>query len=157
MFGEWTLVRPKYNIPKWIEIRRAYLPDINWIGLISLLVPILIGVIATLGGFGTVLKSLAVFVTLILAYVLPIVIASILGPEKTVNQYFGRLPQIPSAEGETMTCAVSGATGHKSDFVLCPFHENRWISSTACATEMKCNKVCQSSTVTSSTTTDPTF
>lgn len=157
MFGEWTLVRPKYNIPKWIEIRRAYLPDINWIGLISLLVPILLGVIATLGGFGIVMKSLAVFVTLILAYVLPVVIASILGPEKTVNQYFGRLPQIPSADGETMTCAVSGTSGHKSDFVLCPFHGNRWISSTTCATEMKCNKVCQSSTVTSSATTDPTF
>lgn len=153
-FGEWTLVRPKYKIPKWTEIRRAYLSDINWIGLVSLLVPIALGVIATVGGFGTVLQSLAVFFTLILSFVSPLIIASILGEEKTVKQYFSRLPVIPDVKSETMTCAASGETGHKSDFVLCPFHHNSWISSTTCATEMKCNKMCQSRKIPSSVSVD---
>ncbi|WP_428911965.1 purine-cytosine permease family protein [Niallia sp. Krafla_26] len=156
-FGEWTLVRPKYKIPKWLEIRRAYLPDINKIGLTSLIAPIIIGLIATFGGFGTVLQSLAVFFTLILAFILPAIIAAILGEEKTVKQYFSRLPEIPNTTEETLSCAVTGAIGHKSDFVKCPFHENNWISSSTCATEMKCNKMCQTSGIPSSVPADPTF
>ena len=156
-FGEWTLVRPKYNIPKWLEIRRAYLPDINKIGLTSLLVPIVIGLIATVGGLGTVLQSLAVFFTLILAFVLPAIIAAILGEEKTVKQYFNRLPEIPETNEETLTCSVTGAVGHKSNFVKCPFHNNNWISASSCATEMKCNKLCQSSELTNVIPADPTF
>ena len=156
-FGEWTLVRPKYNIPKWVEIRRAYLPDINKIGLTSLLVPIVIGLIATVGGFGTVFQSLAVFFTLILAFVLPAIIAAILGEEKTVKQYFNRLPETPETNVETLTCSVSGEVGHKSNFVKCPFHANNWISATSCATEMKCNKLCQSSELNNVIPADPTF
>ncbi|QCJ42518.1 hypothetical protein FAY30_11690 [Bacillus sp. S3] len=142
-FGEAMLVRPLYNIPKWSEFRRAYLPNINWIGFTSLLVSIIVGMAATLGIWGDILKALSVFVSLLLAFILPVVMAAALGKEKTIQQYFKRIPEIPSVESDTMTCFVTGETEHKSDFVLCPFHSDNWISSTACATETRCNKMCQ--------------
>lgn len=142
-FGEALLVRPRYKIPKWSEFRRAYLPNINWIGFTSLIIPIIIGMMATIGVWGDVLKASSVFVSLLLAFIFPIIIATVLGKEKTIQQYFKRIPEVPTVEADTMTCFVTGETEHKSDFVLCPFHDNNWISSTACATETKCNKMCQ--------------
>lgn len=147
MFGELLLVRPLFNIPRWSEIRRAYLPDFNWVGFLSMTLPIIFGMLATFGVLGEALRALSVFVTLILSFVLPLVIATILGKEKTVRQYFKRLPDVPNSKDELMTCSVIGTTEHKSDFVLCPFHDGKWISSTACATELKCKKICQTSSI----------
>jgi cytosine permease len=142
-FGEALLVRPRYKIPKWSEFRRAYLPNINWIGFTSLIIPIIIGMMATLGVWGDELRASSVFVSLLLAFIFPVVLATVLGKEKTVQQYFKRIPVVPIVETDTLTCFVTGQTEHKSDFVLCPFHGDNWISSTTCATETKCNKMCQ--------------
>lgn len=143
--GETLLVRPKYKIPTWSEIRRAYLPSVNWLGFSSLVVSILFGSIATLGTWGLAMQSISVFGTLILAFILPIIIALLLGKERVVKQYFGRIPDLPVSKPDTMECAVTGAKEHKSDFVLCPFHQN-WITSTACASDTGCGKVCQTQT-----------
>ena len=148
MFGELLLVRPLFNIPRWSEIRRAYLPDFNWIGFVSIIVPIIFGMLATFGVLGEVLRASSVFATLILSFVLPLVIAITLGKEKTFRQYFKRIPDVPTtSKDELMTCSVIGATKHKSDFVLCPFHQGQWISSTACATEVKCKKMCHTPSI----------
>ncbi|MGJ9385730.1 purine-cytosine permease family protein [Salipaludibacillus sp. CF4.18] len=143
-FGEHLLVRPFYSIPKWGEIRRGYLPDINWIGFSSLVVPILIGLIASFGVWGEGLQAMAVFVSLVLSFIMPVVIARMLGKEKVVKQYFGRIPEVPKTNSATMNCFVTGETHHKSDFVFCPFYDDNWISSSTCAGELNCKKMCQS-------------
>ena len=153
-FGESMLVRPLYKIPKWSEFRRAYLPNINWIGFTSLIVPIFIGILATMGVWGDAFMASSVFVSLLLAFIFPVVLALVLGKERTIQQYFKRIPEIPIVETETMTCFVTAETEHKSDFVLCPFHGDNWISSKACATETKCNKVCQINSVTNTVPVD---
>jgi len=142
-FGETFLVRPIYHIPKWSEIRRAYLPNINWIGFSSLIVSIIIGLLATIGVWGEAFRAMAVFISLFLAFILPIAIASLLGRERVVKQYFTRIPEIPDTDSDTMTCFVTKKVQHKSDFVLCPFHDDNWIASTTCAMEDKCGKMCQ--------------
>lgn len=143
-FGEALLVRPIYHILKWSEYRRAYLPNINWIGFTSLIVPIIIGLLAAVGVWGEALQAMAVFMSLLLAFVLPLVIATVLGKEGVVKQYFARIPEVPDTDSDTLTCFVTEKTQHKSDFVQCPFHGGNWIASTTCAAEDRCGKICQS-------------
>lgn len=107
-----------------------------------------------MGVWGDAFMASSVFVSLLLAFIFPVVLALVLGKERTIQQYFKRIPEIPIVETETMTCFVTGETEHKSDFVLCPFHGDNWISSKACATETKCNKVCQINSVTNTVPVD---
>lgn len=147
VLGENLLVRRRYGIPVWSEFRRAYLPAINWIGFAPMIFPAILGVVGVLGFLGDFIQAASVILTLIVSFLLPVVIANMLGKEKVVRQYFARVPEIAPNESDTMTCSITGETHHRSDFVLCPFHQNKWISSLACATESKCGKMCQKSSV----------
>jgi len=147
VLGEKILVRRKYGIPSWSEFRRAYLPAVNWIGFASFLFPVILGLAGLFGVLGDSFKGAAVVATLFIAFLLPAIIAKWLGKEKVIRQYFARIPEIPPSDSDTMNCAITGETQHRSDFVLCPFHNNTWISSKACASESSCGKVCQTLSV----------
>lgn len=143
VFGEKMLVRRRYGIPSWSEFRRAYLPAVNWIGFASFLFPTILGLAGVIGLFGDSFKATAVPVTFVGSFFLPAILAMLLGKEKVVRQYFARIPEIPESDSDMMDCAITGETLHRSDFVLCPFHNNTWISSKACASESNCGKMCQ--------------
>ena len=142
--GERILVRRRYGIPAWSEFRRAYLPTVNWIGFSSLIFSSALGIAGVSGVLGSHFKAIAVLVILVISFFLPTIIAGFLGKERVVHQYFARIPEIPPSESDEMKCPITGDTNHRSDFVLCPFHDNTWISSKACATESNCGKMCQS-------------
>lgn len=156
IYGESLIVRRLYKIPRVTEIRRGYLPNVNLIGFISLVTSIVIGLLSVAGFLGGFFKAVAVLFTLVLAFTLPIIVARSLGKDKVLHQYYGRLPSIPNTKEDTMTCFKTGETHHKSNFVQCPFYDNQWITSVACASESQCGKMCQSqlgeSTVKASTT-----
>ncbi|WP_301169449.1 purine-cytosine permease family protein [Brevibacillus nitrificans] len=143
-FGELMLVRPLYQIPRWSEFRRAYLPGINWVGFLSLIIPMVPGMMATLGVWGDAWRALSVFFTLALALVMPVILAILLGKQRTWAQYFIRIPDVPEGASDTLTCFVSGETEHVSDFVKCPFYGDQWISSTTCSSESRCKEMCHS-------------
>jgi len=149
ILGENLFVRRKYGIPAWKEFRRAYLPAVNWIGFASFIIPAVFGVLSVLGLFGPVLQAAGVVITFAVSFVMPVIVAALFGKEGVVRQFFARIPEIPPADADTMTCAISGETHHRSDFVYCPFHNGTWISSKACASEAKCGKMCQKSSVSS--------
>lgn len=147
VFGETLLVRRKFGIPVWSEFRRAYLPVINWIGFAAMLFPAILGLLGTFGLFGGFFQAGSVLITLVISFFLPTVMVWLTGKDKVARQYFARIPEIPPNDSETLTCKITGETNHRSDFVLCPYYNDAWISSLACATESNCSKICQRSAV----------
>src|SRR5690606_30022423 len=128
MLGEMWLVRRRLRIPAWSEFRRGYLPAYNRIGLISMWVPTVIGVVMGSGRFGAEAAALAVPVTGILAFLLPAIIAAFMSEEGVVRQYYARAPAPTRKLDEMMVCPIEKIAHHRSDFVLCPYHGNQFIS-----------------------------
>lgn len=144
MLGEFWLVRRRMRMPAWSEFRRAYLPAYNRIGLTSMWIPTAIGVVMASGGFGAEAVALAVPVTGLLAFFFPLLMSLCMSDESVLRQYFARAP-VSTKELEVMhICPIERTAHHRTDFVLCPHHDNQFISSTACASEKHCGARCQS-------------
>jgi purine-cytosine permease-like protein len=149
LFGDWLLVRKKYNIPQWSEFRRGYLPKYNKIGMYSMWIPTIVGVVMASGMFGIVPQVLAVPVTGIAAFIMPGIIAAMMSKETVVKQYFARIPvrlsNVKDHDGEHQ-CAACNNTYHMSDFVVCPFHNGKQLCSNCCSSERSCNSMCHTET-----------
>lgn len=144
MLGEFWLVRRRHGIPKWSEFRRGYLPSYNKIGLLSMWIPTVIGVIMGSGSFGGEAAALAVPITGIMAFFMPVIIASMMNPDNVVRQYYARAPASIKSMSVMELCPIEKMDHHRTDFVLCPFHGEKFISSTACASEKNCGTQCHS-------------
>lgn len=145
LFGDLFLVRKKYGIPEWSEFRRGYLADYNKIGMYSMWVPTIIGLIMGSGAFGVEVQALAVPLTGIASFFMPIIIANMMSKESVLRQYFARIPtkfmgaETAAAEHK---CGICNHSYHKSDFITCPFHSNTYICSHCCASEKQCGTIC---------------
>lgn len=147
LLGDLLLVRKKYGIPQWSEFRRGYAASYNKIGIYSMWFPTIIGILMGTGIFGVKIQVLAVPLTGILSFFLPIIISNLMSRERLLKQYFGRIPEpmpvtADMAEAE-YTCRICSRFYHKSDFVYCPFHGGAYICSTCCASEKNCKLMCQ--------------
>ena len=139
LIGERVLVRDR---PAWAEVRRGYLADWNVVGLISMWVPVAISCVMASGVFGRAGHALAVPFSIVVPFVLPSVIASVLGPEKLARAYLRRSIAVPPVELDEISCVVCSKHYHRSDFALCPFHGDGWICSSCCMAETRCNTMC---------------
>ncbi len=140
--GELWFVRPRHGIPQWAEFRRAYAASYNWIGMISMWLPTIAGVVMGSGRLGTDMQVLAVPVTGVAALVMPGLIGALLSRNRVVAQYFARIPARVAGLQEIHACGRCGESFHRSDFVLCPFNNGAYICSGCCAAEHRCKLVC---------------
>jgi len=142
MLGDFILVRRRFGIPHYSEFRRGYVPSYNKIGLISMWVPTIVGVAMGSGFFGPQISALAVPVTGVAAFLMPAIIVSMMSRESVVRQFFARAPLPTRSLSVIHICPIEKKPHHRSDFILCPYHNNQFISSTACATEKNCGTMC---------------
>jgi len=142
MMGEFWLVRRRIGLPQWSEFRRGYLPSYNKIGLLSMWIPTIIGIAMGSGHFGGEVAALAVPITGIAAFFLPAIISNFMSADGVAREYFARAPASVKSLNVLQLCPIENATHHRTDFVLCPFHGNKFISSTACASEKSCGTMC---------------
>lgn len=142
MLGELWLVRRRARIPEWSEFRRGYLPPYNRIGLISMWIPTVIGVAMGSGHFGAEAAALAVPLMGVAAFFMPVLVARTMSPDNVVRQYYARAPASTRQLQVIEVCPVEKTRQHRSDFVLCPYHGDKFISSTACASEKNCGTQC---------------
>jgi cytosine permease len=144
LFGDLLVVRKKYKIPSWSEFRRGYVAQYNKIGMYSMWLPTIVGVAMGSGLMGLRTQALAVPITFIASFIMPIIISSMMSKETVLNQYFARVPAAMPHTVVEPKCNICNHSYHKSDFVLCPFHQHTFICSHCCASEKKCGTVCQS-------------
>jgi hypothetical protein len=105
-------------------------------------IPTAAGVAVASGVFGAEAAALAVPVTGVMAFLMPALVSLVMTREAVAREYFARAPVAPRSLGVIATCPIEGTRQHRSDFVLCPYYENKFISSTACASERNCKTMC---------------
>jgi hypothetical protein len=125
--------------PAHIEFHRAHLLNVNPVGFGSMVLASLISITAYFGAFGALAVSLAPFLSLALALVLPPVVAL----ATKGRWYLVRTSEFP--EGTThATCGVCEASYDLVDMATCPFH-GAAICSLCCSTDGRCKDRCKPS------------
>jgi len=133
--------KPLKLSPSYIEFRRAYLHDINPVGVGSMLIASLVGIACYLNVFGEVYKALAHFITLGVAFVLAPLIAYFTGG----RFYIARPVEIIAQSGdcETQQCCICQNSFETEDIAFCPAYDGP-ICSLCCSLDSRCQDLCKS-------------
>ncbi len=125
--------------PSFVEFRRAHLYNVNPVGFGSMVIAGGVAMFGYYGAFGTTAAALSPFISLVLAVILPPIIAAATGG----RFYLARTSDLP-ADAEMLPCAVCGGEFDVIDMATCPFHEGT-ICSLCCSTDGKCHDACKTS------------
>lgn len=124
--------------PEGIEFKRAHLYDINPVGIGSLLIASIIGMLAYLGLLGEITKSLTHFVTLAVTFVVVPLIAWI-----TKGRYYlaRQSDNIHLDKGE-YECCICEHHYEPEDMSYCPAYQGN-ICSLCCSLDSRCLDSCK--------------
>jgi purine-cytosine permease-like protein len=125
--------------PSYVEFRRAHLFNVNPVGFGSMVVAAVVSIVAWLGAFGETAAALAPFLSLVIALVLPPVLAI----ATRGRFYLARTSEFPEGTTEA-TCSVCDGTFDIVDMASCPHHSGA-ICSLCCSTEGACHDSCKPS------------
>ncbi|SFU40453.1 hybrid sensor histidine kinase/response regulator [Pseudoduganella namucuonensis] len=122
--------------PKGIEFRRAYLYDINPVGVGAMVLASALSVAAFAGLFGAQAQAFSAFIALGTAFV-----ASPLIAWATKGKYYiARKPQPTSAHSKT--CCICEKEYESDDMAHCPAYQGP-ICSLCCCLDARCNDICK--------------
>jgi signal transduction histidine kinase/CheY-like chemotaxis protein len=129
--------------PRYIEFRRAYLYDINPVGVGALLLSIAVSSLSYLGVFGTMTQILSPFVALITAFAAAPLIAWATGG----RYYLARDPGASDADAlppkiEELRCSICENVFERADMAMCPAYSGP-ICSLCCTLESRCHDACK--------------
>jgi purine-cytosine permease-like protein len=123
--------------PQSIEFRRAYLRNFNPVGFGSMLVSAIVAVAAYYGLFGQALADMSALLALVLALVLPPIVAV-----ATKGRYYlARQPEV-AAGAEPHICVRCSGAFEAVDMADCPFVDGL-ICSLCCSTHGTCHDMCK--------------
>ncbi|MDP1898739.1 MAG: histidine kinase dimerization/phospho-acceptor domain-containing protein, partial [Sulfurimicrobium sp.] len=129
--------------PHGIEFRRAYLYDVNPVGIGAMGIASLLSVLAYVGLFGPEIQPFAIFIALIAALVCSPLIAWL-----TKGRYYiARQPVDLGAgnalAGATHACTLCGKDYEGEDMARCPAYQGN-ICSLCCTLDARCHDQCKS-------------
>ncbi len=124
--------------PPFIEFKRAHLYDINPVGVGSMMLATLMGVLAYSGAMGTTLQALASFVALGVAFASAPAIAAVTGGK----YYLARTPRTVVGGPATVRCCICEHHFEAEDMAQCPAYSGP-ICSLCCSLEARCHDFCK--------------
>ena len=136
LVADLVINKPLGLSPKGIEFRRAYLYDINPVGLGSMIVACIVAFMAYGGVFGTTVQAFSSASALATSFVLAPLIAWATGGAYYITRPVEELPEGLS------TCSVCDYRFDAEDMIHCPFH-NDPICSLCCTLETSCHDFCK--------------
>jgi signal transduction histidine kinase/FixJ family two-component response regulator/purine-cytosine permease-like protein len=120
--------------PKGIEFRRAYLYDINPVGVGAMLLASALSVAAFMGVFGQQAQAFSAFIALLTALVTsPLIAIATKG-----KYYIARQPE----HVHSKTCVICEKEYEADDMAHCPAYQGA-ICSLCCCLDARCNDVCK--------------
>ncbi|MQW91861.1 response regulator [Acinetobacter wanghuae] len=132
------ICKPLGLSPKGIEFRRAYLYDINPVGVGSLFIASSLSLLCYWGIFGEIAQSLAGFIALGTSMLCVPFIAYM-----TKGKYYLARKEKPALSCvETQTCVVCEHDYEVADMASCPAY-NSHICSLCCTLEARCHDLCK--------------
>jgi len=139
LVADLVINKPMGWSPKHIEFRRAYLYDINPVGLGAMLAASVLGVVAYAGAFGPVAQAFAPF----LALGTSLVVSPLLAWQTQGRWYLARTDRPAWAPGEMVRCSVCENQYESDDMAWCPAY-GAAICSLCCTLESRCHDRCKS-------------
>jgi len=124
--------------PPGIEFRRAYLYDINPVGVGAMLSGSVLGIVAYGGSFGVWAQAFAPFIALLTAFALAPTIALASGG----RFYLARRQDTDWQVGEEVRCVVCENTFEAEDMASCPAYGGP-ICSLCCTLDARCRDRCK--------------
>lgn len=124
--------------PKGIEFRRAYLYDINPVGVGTMLIASLLSISAFVGVFGAEAKAFSVFIALGSSLLISPFIAWL-----TKGKYYiARKPYLFPATQRVQKCVLCEKEYETDDMANCPAYQG-FICSLCCCLDARCNDACK--------------
>jgi signal transduction histidine kinase/CheY-like chemotaxis protein len=120
--------------PKGIEFRRAYLYDINPVGVGAMLLASALSVAAFMGAFGQQAQAFSAFIALLTAFVAAPAIAL-----ATKGKYYIARH---AAAAHSKTCVICEKEYEAEDMAHCPAYQGS-ICSLCCCLDARCDDVCK--------------
>ncbi len=135
--AELLINKPLGLSPKIVEFKRAYLPDLNPVGILAMLCASIVSILAYIGVFGDYPKAFSAFISLGLAFILVPVLAFIAGPK----HYLAR-DRDKDNRAFHQNCSICGNRFEHEDVATCPFYQGS-ICSLCCTLEARCLDACK--------------
>ncbi len=123
--------------PRLIEFKRAYLPDLNPVGIIASLTASIVAILAYIGIFGTYAQAFSAFIALILAFVLVPVIAWL-----TRSRHYLARDRDLNNHATHSQCCICENDFEQEDIAYCPAY-NGSICSLCCTLDARCLDACK--------------
>lgn len=124
--------------PPYIEFRRAYLYDVNPVGIGALILSITTSSLAYLGLFGAMAQILSPFVALLSAFLA----APLIAWATRGRYYLARTPEGPAPHADELRCSICENVFEGNDMALCPAYSGP-ICSLCCTLESRCHDTCK--------------
>ncbi|GEN27382.1 hybrid sensor histidine kinase/response regulator [Halovibrio variabilis] len=138
LVADLVINKPLGFSPKHIEFKRAHLYDINPVGVGSMLLASVIGMVSHSGALGDVAQALSHFITLGAALVIAPVIAW-----QTGGRYYMARPFVPIAtDHQLITCCICEYAFEPEDVTGCPAYAGN-ICSLCCSLDARCGDFCK--------------
>jgi signal transduction histidine kinase/CheY-like chemotaxis protein len=135
--AELMINKPLGLTPKIVEFKRAYLPDLNPVGIISTLSASLISILAYTGLFGNFPKAFSGFIALGLAFILTPTIAWLAGDKHYLAR--DRNENNPKTQNK---CSICENAFEHEDMAYCPAYAGA-ICSLCCTLDARCLDICK--------------
>ena len=130
--------KPLNLSPKHIEFRRAYLYDINPVGVGSVFLAILAALISYAGFFGETMKALSSYLAFGVAFCSAPIIAYLTGGK----YYIARPPDEILTKLKEAKCCICESTFETEDMAGCPVYDGP-ICSLCCSLDARCHDSCK--------------
>lgn len=138
MVADLIINKPLGLSPPKIEFKRSKLYDINPVGVCSMAIASLLGIIAHLGIFGDLAMAMSPFIALFLPFLTVPLIALI-----TRSRYYlvNEAPDLPVGV-QTIKCSICEHTFDHEDMATCPAYGG-FICSLCCSLDSRCGDQCR--------------
>ena len=138
IFADLVINKPLGLAPKVIEFKRAYLYNVNPVGVGSMGIASLISIFAFMGYFGDMAQSYSSLIAMFIAIILSPLIAIL-----TKGKYYIARENIHFyGESKTQVCQTCNHTYEIEDMAYCPLSGHN-ICSLCCSLESLCHDVCK--------------
>ncbi len=130
--------KPLRLAPPGIEFRRAYLYDINPVGMGAMGLASLLSVCTHLGLFGNALQPYAIFIAIAVALLATPLLAWVTGG----RYYLARPVDAPPSRAHVQRCCICEKTYETEDMASCPAYRDH-ICSLCCTLDARCHDHCK--------------
>lgn len=137
LVADLVINRPLKLCPAPLEFKRAYLYDINPVGIGSLLIASLVGFTALSGWFGDIASALASYLTLLTTLVVAPAVAVL-----TKGRFYLARTPAKSHSTQATYCCICEHPLESEDMAYCPAYSGQ-ICSLCCSLDSRCNDLCK--------------